>query len=128
MVITLSNWASFYTQNLHKLRKAFQQVLILENCMSPKLFTPTYKHFLHGYIRHIHDISQLWSSQYIPTNPVLFHSSILRRITLPFLCDMILMRLGKDSAECTRKCFHGKRRERDWGIFLQENSEKSFST
>ena len=25
----------------------------------PKLFTPTYKHFLHGYIHHICDISQL---------------------------------------------------------------------
>ena len=60
MLTAVSNWASFYTESLQKLRKSVQKGLILQNWMlSNKKFTPTCKHFLHGYIRHIRDISQL---------------------------------------------------------------------
>ena len=63
MLTTLSNWTSFYTEILHKLCKSFQNrpnLVIL--CVISQTFYPKLQIFLHEYIRHIRDISQLWSN------------------------------------------------------------------
>ena len=40
MFTTVSNWASFYTESLHKMRKSVQKGLILKNCMFSQTFYP----------------------------------------------------------------------------------------
>ena len=60
MLTTLSNWTSFHLKILHKLCKSSKKGLIFLNCVRSQTFYPNLLIFLHGYIRHIRDILQLW--------------------------------------------------------------------
>ena len=47
-----------------------KQYLILQNCVSSQTFYPNLPIFLHGYIRHIRDISQLWIGPQVYLGPI----------------------------------------------------------
>ena len=58
MLTTLSNWTSLYINCAN----LFKMSLIWPYCVFSQTFYPNLKIFLHEYIRHIRDISQLWEA------------------------------------------------------------------
>ena len=68
MLTILSNYTSLYTEILHNCANLPKKGLFWPNCIFSQTFYPSLQIFLHEYIRHIRDISQLWASYRRPQN------------------------------------------------------------